>query len=403
MSHPAIKDSAGRIDFMAVVGDEVTHAALVRVARDNEWSDERIMKGDIGELIPALSGIETPEVLVVDLSGSADPMAEVTALSNVCDPGTRVITLGSVNDVNLYRQLVEFGVQDYLLKPVSTETLNEAINRSNEQPEPEQGEGQAGRLIAVTGARGGVGATTVAINTAWILAHEMDQRVALVDLDLYFGSIALALDLEPSRGFREALENPNRVDGLFIERAMVRESDNLFVLAAEESLQNGFAYNPDALQLLLKTLRADFDSVVVDLPRFAARSQFDTLTPPSSVIVVSSPSLAGKRDTMRMMKLVNAECEGADVAVVVNRTGSEKSVELGIKDFEAGADLTVDMEIPNDVKTALKAEGRGISMVEADGGAKVTDALRKLVEGVSGMEMPAAPQPLWRRLLKRSA
>lgn len=403
MYSPAVKNSAVRTPFMAVVGDDVTHAALVRVARDNDWSDERILKGDIGELIPALAGIETPEVLVVDLSDSADAMADVGALSDVCDPGTRVIALGNVNDVNLYRRLIEFGVQDYLLKPVSSETLNEAINHRDGKPQPEEGEGRSGRLIAVTGARGGVGATTIAVNTAWILAHEMDQRVALVDLDLYFGSVALALDLEPGRGFREALEHPNRIDGLFIERAMVRESDNLFVLAAEESLENRFAFNPDALHLLLQTLRADFDSVVVDLPRFAARSQFNALSSPSSVIVVSSPSLAGMRDTMRMVKLVGGVSDESDVAVCVNRIGCEKASELGIGDFETGAGLTVDVQIPNDAKTALKAESCGITMAEANGGAKVSGALRKLVEGVSGVEMPSARPPLWRRLLKRSA
>jgi len=402
MSVPAIKNSAARPPFMAVVGDEVTHAALVRVARDNDWANGQILKGDIGELIPALAGIETPEVLVVDLSDSADAIADVGSLSDVCDPGTRVIVLGSVNDVNLYRRLIEFGVQDYLLKPVSSEILNEAINHKDEKPLPGEDESRAGRLIAVTGARGGVGATTVAVNTAWILAHEMDQRVALVDLDLYFGTVALALDLEPGRGFREALENPNRIDGLFIERAMVRESDNLFVLAAEEALENGFSFNPDALRLLLQTLRTDFDCVVVDLPRFAARSQFNALTPPSSVIVVSSPSLAGMRDTMRMVKLVNTQSEGVDVAVAVNRISSEKGAELGIRDFEAGAGISIDVQIPNDAKTAIKAEGGGMTMAEANSGAKITAALRQLAEGVSGVEMPSSSSPLWRRLLNRS-
>jgi len=401
MTVPAIKNSAARQPFMAVVGDDVTHAALVRVARDNDWTDNQILKGDIGELVPALAGIETPEVLVVDLSDSADPMADVGSLSDVCDPGTRVIALGSVNDVNLYRRLIEFGVQDYLLKPVSSETLNEAINRKDEEPQPGEGESRAGRLIAVTGARGGVGATTVAVNTAWILAHEMGQRVALVDLDLYFGTVALSLDLEPGRGFRESLENPNRIDGLFIERAMVRDSDNLFVLAAEEALENGFSFNPDALSLLLQTLRADFDCVVVDLPRFAARSQFDALTPPSSVIVVSDLSLAGMRDTMRMVKLVKTMTDGSDTTVAVNRISSEKGAELGIKDFETGAGITIDVQIPNDGKTAIKAEGGGMTMAEANSGAKATVALRQLAEEISGLERQPAGQPLWRRLLKR--
>ena len=119
------------------------------------------------------------------------------------------------------------------------------------------------------------------------------------------------------------------------------------------------------------------------------------------MIVVSDPSLAGMRDTMRMVKLAKTMSEGSDVAVVVNRVGSDKGAGLGIKDFETGAGLKVDVEIPDDGKTALKAEGDGVTLAQADGKAKVTVALRQLVQTVADVEMPAARPALWRRLLKR--
>ncbi|MDV7396632.1 P-loop NTPase, partial [Arthrospira platensis SPKY1] len=98
-------------------------------------------------------------------------------------------------------------------------------------------------MVAVIGARGGVGATTVAVNCAWLLAHDLELKTALIDLDLYFGSCALALDVEPGKGFREALENPERIDGLFLERAMVRVSDKLFLLAAEDDLETASGFD----------------------------------------------------------------------------------------------------------------------------------------------------------------
>jgi len=403
MAMLALSSSTSRGSFLAVITDEVTRALMVRVAGENGWSENQVLEGTAAEATDALKDIPTPEKLVIDLSGSPDPIADIDALAQVCEPDTRVIALGDVNDVHLYRHLMEMGVQDYLLKPVSMDDLNEAVSRVDE-PEAEipDDESRQGRLVAVIGARGGVGASTVASNLAWMMAHEQGLRVALIDLDLYFGTIALALDMEPGRGFREALENPSRIDGLFIERAMVRESDNLYVLAAEENLENSFSFDPDALDRLLETLRMDFDCIVVDLPRFAARSQVATLIPPASVVVVSDPTLAGMRDTMRMTKLVKSATPGSDLRVVVNRVGNNKNGELSIKDFETGAELSVHDQIPLDVKAAILAEGAGKTVAEMGKSSKMAQALRDLSRQVSGSDDEAVQASLWKRLMRRA-
>ena len=299
------KKSAGNQSsaFAAFVSDDDSCAAVIEAANDLGLTDPPVTKGVIKDAIQHLAKASTPELLVVDLSGSADPLAEITSLAEVCDEGTRVVTVGDLNDINLYRDLVAIGVNDYLLKPISAAGLGAAFTRVEEAPETEAKPAEQGRLITVIGARGGVGATSVAVNCAWSIAHELKKRVALIDLDIFFGNCGLALDLESGRGFREALENPSRIDGLFIERAMVRESDNLFVLSAEETLEQALQFNSSAVELLLDHLRRDFQYVIVDLPRFGARTQSSILVPPASVLVVSDPSLPGMRDTMRLAKL----------------------------------------------------------------------------------------------------
>ena len=207
----------------------------------------------------------TPKQLVVDISGSTDPLAAIDSLAEVCDEGTQVIALGDINDVELYRSLVRHGVQDYLVKPVSAETVAAALSRAERGPSGEAAP-KVGRLIAVIGARGGVGATTVATNLAWTLANDHGMRVALVDLDLFFGTCGLSLNLELGRGFREALENPARVDSLFIERAMVREGENLFVLSTEEALDGAFSFDPVGADLLDRTLASRFPVRCLRLP-----------------------------------------------------------------------------------------------------------------------------------------
>ncbi len=400
---PAIEPSAGRAPFMGFATDEVTRALLDKVAGEHGWGGA-VREGGVAEAASTLAGLATPSLLVIDLTDADDPLADMAALAEVCDAGTRVVALGTVNDVGLFRDLMASGVQDYLLKPVSAESLAAAMARpvAPTAVEDTGGEGTGvGKVIAVVGARGGAGASTVAVNTAWLMAHEQGLRVALVDLDLYFGTAALALDLEPGCGFREALENPDRIDGLFIERAMVRAADRLFVLGAEEDLGNRFSFDPAALDRLLETLRADFDCVVVDLPRFAARSQAALLAPPAAVVVVSDPSLAGMRDTARLVAVVKATAPEAAVKVLLNRVGAAKVGELTKDDFERGAELSVDAVIPWDVKAAAASAGVGKAMAEVAARAKPVAVLRDLGGTLAGSKAQEAAPPLWSRLLKK--
>jgi pilus assembly protein CpaE len=286
---------------------------------------------------------------------------------------------------------------DYLVKPVSAEAMTAALNRKFHGPQGEPAP-KMGRLIAVVGARGGVGATTVATNLAWTLAHEHSMRVALVDLDLFFGSCGLAFDLELGRGFREALENPARIDSLFIERAMVREGENLFVLSTEEALDGAFSFDPSALTSLIESLRRDFQCVIFDFPRFAARRQAHVLTPPSAIIIVSDASLAGMRDTMRLSALLKKTAANADITVVMNRVGASRTGELGRSEFEKGAETKVDQIIPIDVKAFAASVASGKPVVKVAGRAKATAALRALARRFAGGRAKKGTLPTWRRL-----
>jgi len=388
-------------NFMGFAGDEATHAALLRAAEAQGISDPVIARGNLADVVETLSGMPTPKRLVVDLGDSGDVISAIESLAEVCDEGTKVVAIGAVNDINLYHQLIGAGIQDYLVKPVNDDALGAALSRAEKEPEVAQPEeAKVGRLIAVVGARGGVGASTVAVNTAWLMAHEQGRRVALVDLDLYFGTCSLTLDLEPGRGFREALENPGRIDGLFMERAMIRESDRLFVLGTEESFENRFSFDPAALDLLLDTLRRDFDCVVLDMPRFAARTQIASLAPPASMVVVSDPSLAGVRDTARLVGFAKKAAPDVNLKVTVNRFGVAKDGELSKGDFEKGADIKIDHIIPFDAKPFAASDGTGKPLVKVGKNSKAVAALRELARGVAGQKQKAVQVSLWQRLLK---
>jgi pilus assembly protein CpaE len=380
-----------------VAGD---HVAVVREAAQlSGFRDSRIIAGSVVEATRDLASRPTPNRLVVDLSGTDDPVAALASLAEVCDAGTQVIALGDVNDVHLYRSLLRTGVQEYLVKPVAAETMQAALRTGSRLSDP--GETPAGKLIAVVGTRGGVGATTVATNLAWALANEQKMRVALVDIDLLFGSCALSLDLETGRGFREAIENPGRIDSLFIERAMVRDGERLYVLSSEEALDAPIGFDPAAFEPLLQHLRRDFQYVIIDFPRFALCRQTRVLTQPATCLLVSNGSLAGMRDTQRLNALLKTSVPEVSVSVCLNRAGAGKGGEVSRSAFEKGAEVTVDVRIPEDVKAFATSAATGKPVLKAASRSRSAAALRSLAARLAGARARSPSFPMLSRLLPR--
>ncbi len=392
-----------REPFAAFVCDDVTAAILSRAAGERGWVDAPVLEGGVTEAFKILPTIPTPGLLVVDLSESPDPLDDIERLAHICDPDTRVIALGAVNDIGLYRTLVEIGIDDYLLKPLSLEDVSGAMARATEIHivAPVVAEEREGRLITVIGARGGAGATSVAVNTSWQIAGELDQRVALVDLDLYFGTVALSLDLEPGRGFGEAIAAPNRIDGLFMERAMVRATDNLFILGSERTLDQVPQLGPEAIDPLLSRLSSDFDCIVVDLPRRTAVTVPGLIAASHSVVLVTDLSLAGMRDSLRLIEFVRCTAPQTSLRLVANRVGQTKKAEMGKDEFERHIDREITVAIPDDIKTSEKSATLGRPMAAVAPKGRFASLLRPLSRDISGVVTDEKPA-MWKRMIGRA-
>lgn len=397
MSASTPKSAAPPKSFVAFVRDDESRLTVAAAAKEAGFQDAEVALADLQEAVRRLQKAATPRTLLVDLAGCADPIIELGKLADVCDEGTQVVTVGEVNDVRLFRELMAFGVQDYLVKPMLPTDLARALKRITEEPEAPPKPQENGQLIAVVGTRGGIGATTTAVNTAWLLAKQPQRRVALVDFDVFFGTCSLALDLEVGRGFREALENPARIDALFIERAMVRVEENLFLLSAEESLENRVILDPKPLELLLTQLRHDFTHVVIDLPRFAARTQLSLFTAPAAVVIVSDPSLPGMRDTLRLHTFFKKYAAHANLQVALNRVGANRAAELATKDFEQGSEAKVGQLIPFDAKLFAASATSGKPIGKLQPRAKATAAFQSLAVALSGAGDAPAKAAVWKR------
>ena len=348
-----------RSQFRAFVQDDETRKVVDQVLGDLMIPQASVHKGGIAQAIEVLGETRSPRLLVVDISGIELPLSAINDLAEVCEPGVTVIAVGDRNDVGLFRDLINRGISDYLVKPITPALLQRSLLAAAEGASGPRQTSRLGRLVAVVGTRGGVGATMFAANCAWDIANQRRRRVAVVDLDLQFGSVGLALDLEPSQGLREALENPSRIDGLYLERAMVKQSDTLFVLSAEEPLDEAVLPDPAAVDLLLKELRNRFHYVIVDLPRTVSPSWQYVLQSISNLIVVTDLSLAGMRDTLRIMALMPASNAACHLTIVANRVGEHRQGEIARGEFEKGVGRAIDVVVPFDGKLVAAAVNVG--------------------------------------------
>lgn len=356
--NPEICDSVARI---------LSSGAIQRVS---------ILEGGIAAALEA----PMPDAVttVVDISASPDPITDIAMLSEVLKG--RIVALGPINDVAFYRSLKAAGADDYMVIPPTDDMLVEALTPPKEKPK-EEGDVDVGRATCVIGARGGVGATTVALNVAWHLSHKLGQRTGLIDLDLHFGTCALSLDLLPGRGLRDALDNPERIDPLFIASAMVNESENLFILGGEEPLENKSELNPYAVDPLISALRSNFSVLVYDVPRTVAVYHPRLIQSSSNVLVVTDFSLSGMRDVLRLKSFVNdfsTESEARIVAV----ESKDKRGNLSRKDFERGIEGEIDFVIPFDPALANSSANGGKAIVAQKGSKGVGKVLSEIAESL---------------------
>jgi len=374
--------AALRDPFTAFVCDEATADLLRPIAVEHGWSPEKVNKGGLRNAVQTLSVSASPSILFVDLSESGDPLNDINALAEVCEPGTVVIAAGQVNDVRLYRDLVASGIQDYLLKPFTADQIRDTFaNAQLTISGPRLNETATEKpnvMAAVIGVRGGVGASTVASSLAWLMGEKAARSTALLDLDIHFGTGALALDLEPGRGLTDAIENPSRIDGLFIERAMVRANDRLCVLSAEAPISQSMLNDGSAFFQLQEEIRHAFEGTVIDLPRSMLVHFPHLVNDLHIAVVVVEFTLAGTRDAIRILSWLKANAPQARVIVVANKV-MNGAQEVTRKDFEHSIERKVDVVIPFDIKAAAQSAKLGQPLAKTVKGGKIGLPLDQLL------------------------
>ncbi|HXJ00514.1 MAG TPA: AAA family ATPase [Micropepsaceae bacterium] len=379
-----------RLQAMVFVRDRDSEGVIRQSLSDLGIADAQYTNGDIDTAIATLAQRSSPRLLIVDISGVHDPSARINALAEVCEPGVGVVVVGESNDIRLYRDLKQGGIVEYFFKPLVSNPLGltfQSVLTGGPGPRVTR----TGKLVFVIGARGGDGATTIATNTARHLADNGMRRVLYLDLDLQFGDAALQFDATPSHALREALEHPERVDDLFLQRGVTQITERLDLMAAQEPLNESVTLNDEAVLTLLGNLIHRYRYIFVDLPCLLAPSLLRVLTLPSVLLLVSTASLSAARDVARWRQQIGPNTPERITLHVLNKNGADAS--LPLKEFIGAVGQPPDLVVPYEREIGLSSN---LGVAEVRKCASFQRSLAPLFRHLTGEGEAASPSFLKR-------
>lgn len=382
-----------RVTIQAFCERQDTASAIAAAA-----SDRRMLKAHVKlHMGGALAAVEafrdapTPNVIFIEASsGRAELLEQLEALAEFCDAGTKVAVIGKHNDILLYRELIARGVSDYIVAPVTPLMFVQSISALYSS-----GAGKSlGRAIAVTGVKGGVGASTIAHNLSFLISRDYDTPTVLVDLDLAFGTAALNFNQDPSNGVADALAS-NGLDAALVDRLLSRCTEKLNLLAAPASLDRIYDAGEESFDGLMDILRATTPMIVLDVPAGWTAWSRRMLVAADEILLVATPDLACLRNTKNMYDaLRSARPNDAPPRVVLNMVGVPKRTEISMTDFTRAIETQPLCSIPFDAKVFGTAANNGQMLAEVSDAGKINELLFDIARVLTGrMEPKSTKKP----------
>lgn len=374
---------APRVSVQAFCETVETAAAVQSAGEDRRLAKAhlKIQMGGMAAAIEAYRSAPTPNVIVLEADGRGDLLAGLDQLASVCDSGTRVVVIGRINDVGLYRELVRRGVSDYLIAPINTLDVVRAVCNLFSAPEAKA----VGRVLAVVGAKGGVGASTVAHNVSWAIARELAMDAVVVDLDLAFGTAGLDYNQDPPQGIAEAVFSPDRVDTAFIDRLLSKCTEHLSLLAAPATLERVYDFGTDAFDSIFDTLRTTMPCIVLDVPHQWSGWTKRALIGADDILIVAAPDLANLRNTKNMFDLLrSARPNDRPPLYCLNQVGVPKRPEISAGEFAKAIESQPIVTIPFEPQMFGSAANNGQMIAEISANHRTTEMFLQIAQRLTG-------------------
>ena len=375
---------APRVSIQAFCETVETAAAIQSAGEDRRLAKAhlKIQMGGVTAAIEAYRGSPTPNVIMLESEGRGDAILNgLDALAEYCDSGTRVLVAGRHNDVHLYRELVRRGVSEYLITPIGTLDVVRAICGLFTAPDAKP----VGRIIAVVGAKGGVGASTIAHNIAWATARDLSLDSVVTDLDLAFGTAGLDYNQDPPQGIADAVFSPDRIDTAFVDRLLSKCSDHLSLLAAPATLERVYDFGADAFDSIFDSLRSSMPCIILDLPHQWTGWTQRTLVSADDILVVAEPDLANLRNAKNMIDYLRGmRVNDRRPHYCLNQVGVPKRPEIKPADFAKGLEDEPVAIIPYEPQLFGTAANNGQMIAEMSANHRTAETFRSLAKLMTG-------------------
>lgn len=387
------EDSASLVAFAI---DDATVQDLTSFSQQLGLTDAHIGRGGLDAAIQYLSRTgRPPRRLVVDISTLKKPLEELEKLSHACDPSVQVFVLGDHNDVTLYRSLLQLGVRDYRYKPMALDALRAWLDDEDGHPVRRT---RTGRVIVLTGTRGGVGVTTIANQLARQLTIGKGQRrIVYVDTDLYGGTSSVLMGIPPNHALTEILHNSDRLDPEFLERTLTTTDQRLFVLAAQLGHAEHFPAETGMMKTLLDALAQHFHYVVVDLHQSGGLLANEVFNRADIFGLVADRSIHSARMITRLVMHAESRSKPPALHILLNNTRPPTRSRVESKDFEQAILRPISLDIPYDGKKPGLAEDLGEPLPENSEIARSVSHLASVLTGEASLSNKARAARWFRR------
>lgn len=346
--------------------------------------------GGITAALEAYSDGPTPNLIILESTSSRDALLDhLDQLANVCDAGTKVIIVGHVNDVLLYRALVERGVSEYLVWPVQPLQIISAISNLYSDPDSEP----LGQIISFVGAKGGVGSSILSHNIAWNLSEVAKTDVVISDFDLPFGTAGLDFNQDPTQGIAEALFQSDRLDDVMLDRLLSKCSERLSLFASSGGLEQSYDVEQEPCDLVLDVLRKNIPYSVLDLPHAWTSWSKHVLLQSDEIVITAVPDLANLRNTKNILDFLKSK-RSTDVTphLILNMVGMPRKPEISVADFVQIVDLKPMAVIEYDAELFGTAANNGQMIGEISDKSKIAQKISDLACLLADIKQPTVEE-----------
>jgi len=346
-----------------------------------------------------------PDIGLVAIDESPDKALTLVEQLGQTSASCSVLVVSSSSDGNLILRAMRAGAKEFLTEPVRIEDLLGALGRISERrSSPGDRKVRGCQVIAVAGAIGGVGTTSLAVNLGCALAAESTHSAALVDLDLCLGDADVFLDTIPDYTLVDVAQNVSRLDFSLLKRSLTKHSSGLYLLPRPVQLEDIGLISAEDLQRVIGLLKATFTHLVLDLSKSYSAIDLMALEMANDVLLLTQLDLPCLRNVVRLMMSFAQMHDLADkVKIVVNRVGLD-SGSITLKKAEDTIGKQVFWHLPNDYRTMVEARNNGVPLVEQAPKAPITQAFHGLAEVLAGGDKrpddDAGKQSVFGRLFK---